>query len=104
LVTDLGAEKVITAEKGLKRIAVEVKSFITPSAIHEFIKATGQYRAYILAMRLKQNERVMYLAVPTFIWKKFLASKEVVQALILDQNIHLILYDPIEKSIDSWKE
>ncbi len=103
LQTDLGAEKIIVAEKGLKKIGVEVKSFTTPSAIHEFIKATGQYRAYIVALRMKQNERVMYLAIPTFAWKS-LENKEIVQGLIIDLNIHLILFDPIDKIITSWKD
>ncbi len=103
LQTDLGAEKIITAEKGLKKIAVEVKSFTTPSAIHEFIKSSGQYRAYIVAMRIKKNERMMYLAIPTFAWKS-LENKELVQALITDSSIHLILFDPIEKVIKSWKD
>lgn len=103
LQTDLGAEKIIIAEKDLKKIAVEVKSFTTPSAIHEFIKATGQYRAYIVAMRIKKNDRVMYLAIPLFAWKA-LENKEIVQELILDLNIHLILFDPIDKVITSWKD
>lgn len=34
--TDLGAEKIIVAEKGLTKIAVEVKSFINPSMIQIF--------------------------------------------------------------------
>lgn len=103
LQTDLGAEKVITAEKGLKKIAVEVKSFTTPSAIHEFIKSAGQYRAYLLALRIKKNERIMYLAIPTFAWKA-LENKELVQELVADSNIRLILFDPIEKVIKSWKD
>jgi hypothetical protein len=103
LQTDLGAEKVIVAEKGLKKIGVEVKSFTTPSAIHEFIKAAGQYRAYIVALRIKKQERIMYLAIPTFAWKT-LENKEVIQGLISDSNIHLILFDPLEKVIKSWRD
>ena len=103
LQTDIGAEKVITAEKGLKKIAVEIKSFTTPSALHEFIKSTGQYRAYKLAMNLKKSDRFLYIAIPSFAWK-VIANKEIVQALIDDVNMKIILYDPIEKNIDAWKE
>ena len=103
LQTDIGAEKIITAEKGMKRIAVEIKSFTTPSALHEFIKSTGQYRAYKLAMNLKNSQRILYIAVPSFAWK-VLVNKEIVQALIDDVSMKIILYDPIEKIIDAWKE
>ena len=40
--TDLGAEKIITAEKGKKKIAVEIKSFVQPSIMYEFHLAFGQ--------------------------------------------------------------
>ena len=46
LSTDIGAEKVILAENGLTKIAVEVKSFIHMSILHEFLKASGQYMSY----------------------------------------------------------
>ena len=103
LQTDIGAEKVITAEKGWKKIAVEIRSFTTPSALHEFIKSTGQYRAYKLAMNLKKSDRFLYIAIPSFAWK-VIANKEIVQALIDDVNMKIILYNPIEKNIDAWKE
>lgn len=103
LQTDIGAEKVITAEKGLKKIAVEIKSFTKPSALHEFIKGSGQYRAYSLVMKAKKIDRILYIAVPTFAWK-ILVNKEIVQSLIDDVNMKIILYDPFEKNIDTWKE
>ncbi len=40
---DLGAEKLFAAEKEGKRIAVEVKSFISPSPIKDLEQALGQY-------------------------------------------------------------
>ena len=103
LQTDLGAEKIITAERGLERIAVEVKSLLSPSVIHEFIKSTGQYKAYIVAIRIKNIQRRMYLAIPQFIWES-LEGKEVITELVAELNIHLILFDPLDKIITSWKE
>ena len=38
---DLGAERLIAAERGEEKIAVEIKSFITPSAISDFHTAVG---------------------------------------------------------------
>jgi len=39
---DLGAEKLLAAEKGQQKIAVEVKSFLAPSVMSEFHTAVGQ--------------------------------------------------------------
>ena len=38
---DLGAEKFIAAEKGLEKIAVEIKSFINSSMTYDFHTAFG---------------------------------------------------------------
>lgn len=38
---DLGAEKLIAAEKAGEKIAVEIKSFLNPSAITDFYGALG---------------------------------------------------------------
>lgn len=40
---DLGAERVIAAEKEGEKIAVEVKSFLGPSLIRDVELALGQY-------------------------------------------------------------
>jgi hypothetical protein len=40
---DLGGERPIGAQKGEEKIAVEVKSFIGKSDIHEMELAVGQY-------------------------------------------------------------
>jgi hypothetical protein len=43
LYVDLGAEKLIAAQKDSQRIAVEIKSFISPSPINDLENALGQY-------------------------------------------------------------
>jgi len=45
---DLGAEKVIAAEKGKEKIAVEIKSILAPSFSYEFHGVIGQYFNYII--------------------------------------------------------
>ena len=49
LYADLGAEKVFAAEKGGKKIAVEVKSFSKPSHFYDLENAFGQYYLYNLS-------------------------------------------------------
>ncbi len=61
---DIAAERLITAEREGQKIAVEVKSFIKPSTISEFHAALGQFINYRTALRYREPERMLYLAVP----------------------------------------
>ena len=38
---DLAAERIIAAEKNQQKIAVEIKSFLNPSAVTDFYEDTG---------------------------------------------------------------
>jgi hypothetical protein len=66
LYIDLAAELII-ADKPDKRIAVEVKSFLGRSAIHDLEQALGQFLLYEMILRQKEPDRVLYLAVPSTI-------------------------------------
>jgi XisH protein len=62
---DLTAEKMIAAEREGRKIAVEIKSFLEQSsAIYEFHTALGQFMNYRAALRKREPERILYLAVP----------------------------------------
>lgn len=50
LLIDLGAERLIAAEKQGEKIAIEVKTFSRPSAISEFYTALGQFLSYQFAL------------------------------------------------------
>lgn len=101
--TDLGAEKIIVAEKGLTKIAVEVKSFINPSMIHDFLRASGQYNGYNIVIRRKKIGRILYLAMPFYAYEKLIAY-DFIQAIIEEGHIKIILFDHHEKIIIEWKE
>ena len=64
LLADLGAERVIGAERGNEKICVEIKSFLSQSPVSEFHKALGQYQNYDLSLSEKEIDRVLFLAVP----------------------------------------
>lgn len=98
---DLGAEKLIAAERKGEKIAVEVKSFISGSAISEFHKALGQFINYRTALSQKDPDRIMYLAVPNTIYETFF-KLELIQIIIKSQNIKLIIYNPNREEIAQW--
>jgi hypothetical protein len=65
---DLGAERIIAAQKNTQKIAVEIKSFLGSSEVSDFHLALGQFMNYRLALKKKQPERVLYLAVPVDVY------------------------------------
>ncbi|MBE9151847.1 element excision factor XisH family protein, partial [Coleofasciculus sp. LEGE 07092] len=68
LSADLGAERLISAEKGIQQIVVEVKSFVGQSDVKDLEQALGQYVLYRQVLNEMGIERILYLAVsrPTF--------------------------------------
>lgn len=69
---DLGAERLLAAERGTEQIAVEVKSFLADgSAISQFHMALGQFINYRAALRREDADRILYLAVPDLTYNTF---------------------------------
>jgi hypothetical protein len=99
---DLGAEQIIAAERKDEKIAVEIKSFIGTSNIYEFHTAVGQFINYRVALEEQDTQRILYLAVPLSIYRKFFRLP-FVQTIIKRFEILLIIYDPIEEVILEWK-
>lgn len=60
---DMGAERLIAAEKGTQKIAVEIKTFSSLSEMEDLEKAVGQYVVYHDVMSKVEPERELYLAV-----------------------------------------
>jgi hypothetical protein len=99
---DLGAERLIAAERGLERIAVEVKSFVGASEINEFHTALGQFLNYKKLLELTDPERVLYLAVPLETERTFLQA-DFPQMMLKNYQIRLVVYNPEPEVIVSWK-
>lgn len=101
---DLAAEAAIAAEKEGRTIAVEIKSFASPSTISEFHMALGQFLNYRIAIELSEEpERVLYLAVPVDTYQSFIRF-EPAKTIIERYEIRLIVYDPNNEVIDQWIE
>jgi XisH protein len=99
---DLGAEKLIAADRSGEKIAVEVKSFIGTSTISEFHIAIGQFINYRYALELQEPERVLYLAVPLNTYNIFFI-KTFVASVVERSQINLIIYDIEAEEITKWQ-
>ncbi|MEM6297579.1 MAG: element excision factor XisH family protein [Bacteroidota bacterium] len=98
---DLGAEKLLTAEKDNRRIAVEVKSFLNLSPLTDFYHALGQYQLYFLALKKEEADRALYLAIPKESYE-VLNSDELLAEFLTELNLKYIVFDPTTKGIEQW--
>lgn len=102
LFIDLGAEKVIAAEKGNDKIAVEIKSFVGRSIINDAENALGQYLIYQRLLMKKEADRVLFMAIDhetltdTF-------SDELKELLTEDFNVRLLVFDKTSEEILEWQ-
>ncbi|WP_434687079.1 element excision factor XisH family protein [Pseudanabaena minima] len=101
LAIDLGAEKIIAAEQGETKIAIEIKSFLSPSKISEFYGALGQFITYRLALQKIEPDRILYLAVPDNLYDKFFDTT-LVQELMQQNTVYIITYDIDQETISKW--
>ena len=63
VLVDLAGERLLAAERGVERIAVEVKTFRASSPVRDFRDALGQYDIYRMILEDLQPERKLYVAV-----------------------------------------
>ncbi|HIK05071.1 MAG TPA: XisH family protein [Trichormus sp. M33_DOE_039] len=101
LAIDLGAEKVIAAERKGWKIAVEIKSFLGASKISEFYGAMGQFIAYRTALKSQDSQRVLYLAVSSDIYERFFVTS-FIQELVEQNQMLLLIYDIDREVIQQW--
>jgi XisH protein len=98
---DLGAESFIRAEKGGKRIAVEVKTFSNPSFMTALYEAIGKYAVYRKALELDESDRTLYLAMPEDVYDRY-SNEPLFIGSLTDENINLILFETDIEKITRW--
>ena len=101
LYVDLGAERLLAAEKGTLRIAVEIKTFSGPSDIDSLEQAMGQHVLYRALLSTQDPGRLLFLAVPDDVWNTLFQEPIGVTALehALDR---VICFNPVEERIIQW--
>ncbi|HBL13709.1 MAG TPA: fatty-acid oxidation protein subunit alpha [Cyanobacteria bacterium UBA11162] len=98
---DLGAERLIAATRDGDKIAVEIKTFLGASTISEFHTAIGQFINYRIALEEEDAERLLYLAVPLDIYKRFF-KYTFIQTVIHRNQIPLLVYDTEKQEVAQW--
>ncbi len=98
---DLGAEKIIAAQKGKEKIAIEIKSFLKDSTVSEFHTALGQFLNYKLGLEEVEKDRILYLAIPNLAYNR-IKKLGILMKSINRYEVRLIVFNIQEKTIISW--
>jgi hypothetical protein len=103
LLVDVGAERVVTAERAGERIAVEIKSFVSLSAVQDLKVATGQFFLYELALHesTQHADRVLYLAIRKTIYDTVFQTG-VGKLAMRSNRLRLIVFDTDTEEITEW--
>ncbi len=103
LYIDLGAQRIIGAEREGEKIAIEIKSFLGQSTVTEFHAAIGQFIGYRDVLSVVETNRTLYLAVPLITYQDFFQVQEFAQLVMRKNQIKLIVYDPLQEIIVQWQ-
>ncbi len=98
---DLGAERLLGAEKNGEKIAIEIKNFVSASKISEFHTALGQFINYRTALRTEDRNRILYLAVPLIVYDNFF-HLPFIQTVVRENQLKLIVYNVDKEEIEQW--
>jgi hypothetical protein len=99
---DLGAERLIAAERGSERIAVEVKTFVERSQVRALESALGQYVVYSALLAEEDPGRQLFLAVSAETSRTTLDS-EMARIVLKRVDPAILTFDPEEEVIIEWK-
>lgn len=99
----MGAEKIIGAQKGNKKIAIEIKSFLKESVVSEYHTALGQFLNYRIGLMEIEDDRELYLAMPKLAYDR-IKKLPILMKSIEVYEIKLIVFSITAKSIVEWIE
>jgi hypothetical protein len=103
LYVDLGAEKLLAAEKDDRRIAVEIQSFVSLSEVEDLRNALGQFTLYHDVLSRLHPERSLYLAIPAVSYE-YVFQEPIAQMLLENGRFRLLVFDPQTEVIQQWIE
>jgi hypothetical protein len=100
---DIGAERLLAAERNGERIAVEVKSFLNLSPIKDLKEALGQFVLYSGALEDSETEadRVLFLAIRDEVYDDVFSDRAI-ERLIQRKSVRLIVFSAETEEIKRW--
>jgi XisH protein len=98
---DLGVERVIAAQRGEEKIAIEIKSFLGRSALHDIEQAVGQYVTYLAFLQVLESERKLYVAISD-ITHKTVFQRAAIQLVVAHARMPLLVVDIETEEIVTW--
>ncbi len=98
---DLGAERLVAAQKGNNLIAVEIKSFVGASSVTDLEKALGQYTLYFDVLQKREPNRKLYLAVRQEAYEDVF-EEPLGQLLLANERLTLVVFDDKTDTIIQW--
>lgn len=103
LLIDLGAERMVAAERNGERIAVEIKSFVKLSIVQDLKEALGQFILYedALARSENQADRVLFLAIREETYDE-LFIEQIGQMLLENGRLRLLVFNEYTEEIVKW--
>ncbi len=101
LFVDLGAERLLAAERGQERIAVEIKSFGGVSLVGDLERALGQFILYHDLLARLEPGRQLYLALDQVAFAD-LFHEPIGQVLLENGRFRLLVFDVRQEEIRRW--
>ena len=99
---DLAAENnVLGAERHGEKIAVEIQSFVSASAMAGLELAIGQYILYRTLLTRAEPDRQLFLAVSQETYRGIF-SEPIGEIAVSDSNIKIIVFNEDAKEIVKW--
>jgi hypothetical protein len=102
LYVDLSAERLLVAERGTEKIAVEIKTFGGESEVADLQQAIGQYLTYLAVLSRVYPEWNLYLAVHEDIFVDLFGDDPLGQLLLEEYKPSIIVFNPQQEVIVRW--
>lgn len=101
LFIDLGASKLLAAEKGERKIAVEIKSFVKISPVRDLEEALGQYILYRNILEETEPSRQIYLGIRQATYREIF-SEPIGNLVVQKNSLRLLVFDSEKEIIVQW--
>lgn len=85
----------------VESVIVEVKSFIRSSFINDFQEALGQYLVYQDQLDVRDDPRLLYLALPLEVHRAHFVQPRI-ERMVQRYHMHLLVVDTYQEEVHQW--